>query len=397
MHMSSPSVGERPDIALQPTVVAAGERIQILDTLRGFALFGVLIVNMYDWLGEPSGRLDRYAHAFVELFFENKAWPLLSLLFGLGFAIQIQRAREKGKGVVRIHLRRMLVLYGFGIVLMAMFAGNPILLRYAALGLLLLPFAWLPSRAVLAAALLFFLVSTCDRTVWNIYRRAHPSSVQPQAPERPLSLTQITLQRFRDVPGRVLQPDFWAVREAELFTMFLMGLYIGKRRLHADVDQRLTLMRRVTKWALPLGIAGTICAFVWTVHPGLVMGVLHRAVEVAGGDLQSFGYAASIGLLALRTPSANWVRLLAYCGRMPLTNYLAQWLLMRLIFDRFFFGAGGHVGPAGGVLIAIGIFILQLGWSRLWLMRFQFGPAEWVWKTLTYLRMQPWMAKAHTA
>lgn len=373
--------------------VSAEGRIQILDTLRGFALFGVLIVNMQErWLGQPLGSLDRIAHGFVSLVFQYKAWPLLSLLFGLGFAIQIERARAKGTSVVWIHLRRMLALYGFGIVLMVLFLGNPILIRYAALGILLLPFASLPPRWVITSAALFFLIATCDWAVYEIYQQRNPpAQIQQQSPAPP-SLTDAALGEFREATRGVLHPGWWVGRQAELFTMFLVGLYVGKRKLYANLDERREMLWRVLKWSLPLGLAGTIGAFFWIVDDAsasLVRRVLHYVPVLAGGDLQGIGYGVALSLSALSAPSAAWVRLLAWCGRMPLTNYLAQWLLMRLIFDRFFLGLGGKVGSAAGILIALGVFCLQLGWSQWWFKRVQFGPVEWIWKTLTYMRIQP--------
>ncbi|HUQ94361.1 MAG TPA: hypothetical protein VM120_21955 [Bryobacteraceae bacterium] len=95
--------------------VNADSRIAVLDVLRGLALLGVLLVNIYDWLAKPSGVADSFVQGIVNLLFEHKSWPMLSLLFGLGFAIQIERARAKGLPVVWMHLRRMAVLCGLGI------------------------------------------------------------------------------------------------------------------------------------------------------------------------------------------------------------------------------------------------------------------------------------------
>ena len=120
--------------------------------------------------------------------------------------------------------------------------------------------------------------------------------------------------------------------------------------------------------------------------------LLRRLVSLLAGDLQSIGYVAAITLFVL-TKGSRPLNLLALYGRMPLTNYLMQWLIMRLIFDRFFFGYGGKFGPAAGAWIALVIFTAQVLFSRVWLQRYMFGPAEWLWKSLTYLRRQPMRLK----
>ena len=370
------------------TPTKPSSRIEIVDALRGLALFGTLIVNMYVWFGAPSGYFDHIAHAFVRILFEDKAWPLLSLLFGLGFSLQIERGRSKGARFIWIHLRRMVVLYGFGVFLLAVLKGNPILIRYAALGLLLVPFAWLSPRAVFISALLFFMISTSD---WILYVERHPSlEADTRAPERQVSLAETTLKDFQEAPVRVLEAPFWAGRQSELFTMFLIGLLAGKLRLYAGMEHHRDSLLKIFWLGFPTGLITTVVGFIWMPEKDLAgLRILHNGIELGGGDVQSVGYAAGFCLLALGASQAPWVRLFVNCGRMPLTNYLAQWLLMRFIFDRYFLNFGEHVGPATGVVIAIGIYISQLAWSNFWLRKFQFGPAEWLWKTLTYMRWQP--------
>ncbi len=382
---------ERDRFAVPPN-----RRIPVLDTLRGFALFGVLIVNLftvYDWIGKPAGILDQSVQVCVKLFFEDKAWPLLSLLFGLGFTIQIERARARCTGIFWIHLRRMLVLYVFGILGISLFAANPILIRYAAVGLLLLLFAWLPPSKILISVFVFFVVSAFDGPMYMKYQQRNHSerTERPSAqPQQQPSLTEAILGDFKRSPGMVFKVEFWPGRQTEIFTMFLVGLYIGKRKLYLGLDQHRDLLWRTLKRAGLVGMAGTIVAVAWMVmSPNLALHIAHRFIELGSGDLQSLGYAAALSLLVLQAPSSSGARLLACYGRMPLTNFLTQWLLMRLLFDGLFVGLGGKIGPTTGALIAVAIFSLQLGWSWWWLSRNQFGPAEWAWKTLTYLRIQP--------
>ena len=383
--------------------VHSSARIETLDVLRGFALFGVLAVNIGVWLGKPAGSLDLTVKHLVEFFFEGKFWPLFSLLFGLGFAIQFDRAKAKGARAFWIQLRRMVVLYGFGVVLMALFAGNPILVRYAVLGLLLIPFHWLPPRAILATAFVMLLVASVDGPLHRRSREQNRqralstqgAGAQQNAGQRPPqgqpTFGEATARGFRQSSQVIFTRGFYFSRMSDLFSMFLLGLYAGKRRIHANLAAHRPLMLRVMAWGLALGITGTTLGGIladWA-KTGLMQVMTYRFAYIGGGNLQGLGYAAGIVLLA---GNAGWWRrlhVLAFAGRMPLTNYLTQWMIMRILFDRFFIGLNQTLGLAAGFLIACGILALQLGWSRWWMARFRFGPAEWLWKTLAYLKVQP--------
>lgn len=379
--------------------VHADSRMPVLDVLRGIALIGVLLVNIYDWLAKPSGVADSFVQGVVNLLFEHKSWPMLSLLFGLGFAIQIERARAKGLPVVWMHLRRMAVLCGFGIILLVLFSGNPILVRYAAAGLLLLPFAWLPTRWVLGFTVAFLLISTVDSYLYQKYIQP-PRPARPQTAAQPRSqpsLAEVTMSGFKRVPQmlrNVATLGYWPGRQTEILTMFLLGLYVGKRGILLDLRAHRPMLRRIVRYVLPVGLAGTIWLMFWQFSrtDPVSVRLLRRLVSLLAGDLQSIGYVAAITLFVL-TKGSRPLNLLALYGRMPLTNYLMQWLIMRLIFDRFFFGYGGKFGPAAGAWIALVIFTAQVLFSRVWLQRYMFGPAEWLWKSLTYLRRQPMRLK----
>lgn len=107
------------------------------------------------------------------------------------------------------------------------------------------------------------------------------------------------------------------------------------------------------------------------------------------GPLLALGYAAALALLAQRPRWAARLAPLGAAGRLALTNYLAQSLICTTLFYGYGAGLFGQVGAAAGILIAIAIYALQLLWSVWWLRHFRFGPAEWLWRTLTYGRAQP--------
>ena len=144
-----------------PGPVAPASRIFEVDMVRGFALFGVLLlVNMYGFGADsiawdlPS---DRLAFAFMRVFFESKSWPLFSVLFGIGFAVQLQRAHGRGVSILPTYLRRLAVLFAFGAAHALLYDGD-ILMLYAELGLGLLVVRRMPTRILLLLAVGLILV-----------------------------------------------------------------------------------------------------------------------------------------------------------------------------------------------------------------------------------------------
>ena len=183
----------------------SSKRVLAIDAIRGAALFGVLAVNTYDWLAGPSSAADHAVNTIVVFLLQDKVWPLFSFVFGLGFAIQQERSTASGRPIFWVHARRMPVLYGFGIVLIELLAGNSILERYAMLGILLLLPSGFPPRHVVVAALVTLLVTVlAQRAAVVLYRSGG-----------------VTLW---------VQSLFYSATMLEIFVMFLIGLFSGKCR-----------------------------------------------------------------------------------------------------------------------------------------------------------------------
>jgi uncharacterized protein len=123
--------------------VASAERIELLDTLRGIAVFGIFLLNFnHDYLAESQSLIDRVARMAIDFCCEASFYPLFSFLFGLGFALQIQRFATRGGGFDRTYLRRLAVLFGIGVALAILLWRGDVPWRYALLGVLLLASKW---------------------------------------------------------------------------------------------------------------------------------------------------------------------------------------------------------------------------------------------------------------
>jgi uncharacterized protein len=185
-----------------------------------------------------------------------------------------------------------------------------------------------------------------------------------------------------------------------VFAMFLVGVWVGKRGIFRDAEANRPFPRRVLTWALPLGILGNLAFVVaYAASSRLLPSPLTLVASVGqaiGAPALCFTYAAGLTLLFQQPAWRRWLAPLAPLGRMALTNYLLQSLVCTTIFNGYGLGLYGQVGPAPLVALAVVIWLAQVPLSAWWLRRFQYGPVEWLWRTLTYLRWQPLQAARPT-
>jgi uncharacterized protein len=418
--------GDRARINAQsmpPGPVQPGERIKVIDILRGFAIFGILLVNMI-YFAHPIYREvlgttwaspgDRAADFFISFFAQGKFFTLFSLLFGLGLAIQIQRAEAKGVKIVPLYLRRLLVLLVIGLAHAFLFWSGDILTYYALLGFVLLLFRNAAPRRLLTWGVIFLaipLVLNAGLTgLMELGRSAPEGAAQIEAA---LAETRAQSEMAYEqalavysgssfaamIPQRIADWVFSTIGitlAGMLFvvlTMFLVGLYVGKRRLLHDVQGNLPLWRKVFVWGAVLGIIGNLL-YVTLARTGnplepTLISLLGMVGYIIGAPALSLCYASGLVLL---TQNERWyARLapLAAVGRTALSNYLLQTLIATSIFYGYGLGLYGQIGPAFGILLTLAIFGLQIPLSNWWVERFRFGPAEWLWRTLTYGKLQP--------
>jgi uncharacterized protein len=406
-----------------------GERLQILDVLRGFALAGVFtsnavaffIARSYLSQGQieaaraSSSTVDSIALYVFNFLISGKALTLFSFLFGLGFALQMERAESRGSSVVPLHARRLGVLLLIGSLHFLTLWYGDITSHYAMLGFVLLLLRGRSDRALLiGSAILIFvgpLVLRRAQHLWPLLTGLSPEvaaeaarAATKRADEiRASTLEALTTGTYLDVVRahvtyyfRVFLPRVWPSNVA-ILGRFMLGLLVGRHRLFHDVPRHLPVFRKMLGWGLAIGLLanGSVLAVrLMTRHkqipvewPGkeLVMGTSQQLGELG---LAAF-YAAGFALLFLRPRWQRALSVLAPAGRMALTNYLTQSLINVLLFYGLGLGLMGTVGPAACIAIILGFFALQVVVSHLWLARFRFGPAEWVWRSLTYGRAQP--------
>jgi uncharacterized protein len=407
------------DSAKSPTAltpITATERIAVIDILRGFAVFGILLVNIggfmspdYPFAQSPwTGAIDQWTSIAIRFFVEGKFFTLFSFLFGLGFSIQMARAEDKGVRFVPLFLRRLAVLMLIGLAHCLLLWEGDILHNYAEIGLLLLLFRRRKQKTVLIwaiisiTALLLFLGTLLALTAYD-RSTSNPQTIIAEV-EKDLSnekkeaaetLRVYSRGTFAEMVKRrvsFMLPRLTDIIDAHVLMMFLLGLYVGRSRILEDVDLHELFIRRVRRWALPVGIIANIAfallEFVNPIYNDLTE--LSSAIfYLIGGGAFCLVYASTIVLL---NQDGSWHKRLsplAAVGQMALSNYLLHSLICSTIFYSYGLGLFGRVRPVYGLLMAVVIFAAQTRLSVWWLSRFKQGPVEWLWRTLTYGKRQP--------
>jgi uncharacterized protein len=401
--------------------VTPRERIVTLDILRGIALLGVVIANVWllfsgAWFNFPGVldefrvlSLDSVVFNGIGLFVSGKAISTFSFLFGLGFAIQMLRAEARGVEIAPVYRRRLLVLLLFGIAHAVFLWYGDILTLYALFGFVLLAFRKRADRtllvwaAVLMVAVPLALSSTpLTPSLAGGEGPAAGAEGGPMAELRATALAAFQSGRPSEVVAanlRMLGNWYLSPKVLGMLTtlgLFLIGLYAGRKGFFVNMAEHREGFRRVAKWGLGVGfVFSAALVTVWVRVPFEAMGenpylpVLTTVFHVLGTFPLAFGYIAAVTLLVERPAWKRGLGTFAPVGRMALTNYLSQTVICLLVFYGYGGGLVGEVSPAPAFLIALLVFGAQMLWSPWWLARFRFGPAEWLWRSLTYRQLQP--------
>lgn len=382
------------------------ERIQLLDILRGFAIFGILVVNMSifmapdflpSYVPPPLPWYDRLVEFLVQFFAQGKFYTTFSFLFGLGFALQLTRAEAKGIDIRSLYPRRLLVLLGFGVLHYLLFWEGDILRLYALLGFVLLAFRHRSKRIVLVAAVAcFILFALLTSTVLAVL--ATPGAIASASPgmgidfvaEARAAYTSPSYLAVLAYHARIFFYDFLYLNFIQglgVLALFLLGLYVGKLRLLENLPAQRNQLQRLLSAGLAIGLLSNLVYVAsknsWLAGLGYTLGAPSLAAV----------YISTITLLTLHETWQRRLAPLACVGRMALTNYVLQSVICSTIFYGYGFGLYEKIGPAAGLLLSVLIFGLQIPLSVWWFKRFQYGPLEWLWRSLTYGKRPPFLMK----
>ncbi|MCP3935895.1 MAG: DUF418 domain-containing protein [Actinomycetia bacterium] len=358
-------------------------RITSLDTIRGFAVLGILTMNVVSYgLGtssyfnidasSPQTWLDWFIGGFGEIFFDQKFMGLFSMLFGAGIVLFADRASVKGLRAGRLSLWRNFLLLLIGLAHASLWDGD-VLVVYAVCAPLLVVLRNLSARVLFIAGALAMLVSPVG-AAWV---------------QTTIDATGEGLGEYWGDTGTMSDAvGLWLITDFFFRALGMMLIGVGAYRTgflkgNAGDD----CYRRSARWGLGLGLPLSAAGFAFVAvnnfEPDVaVIGSIPNTVATVP---VVFGYTSLITLWHRRTLERPFNERVRAVGRMALTNYLSQTVLGILILRGLFNPA--DLNRMLLVLFMVGVWALQLWWSRAWLARHRYGPAEWVWRVATYRRL----------
>jgi uncharacterized protein len=387
------------------------QRIEILDILRGFALLGIIFNNMqylsgyaftpFDTLKQIINfQLNEDVYHFLDIIITAKFYTLFSFLFATGFYIQLSRHTEDSTDFLKTYRRRLFILLVIGAVHSLIWFGD-ILFSYAIIGFILMLFRNAKSKNLLRwslfilllpflidLALLPFFQTPATISVNNSIPIVHVS-YPDMTPETVIntyqngSVADIFLLNFHNLVWKYLG-YFPSGQYFTLFGIFLFGYYLASTGFFTEKSKPILLL--IT--GLIVGLLATFSArilggslYLW---PPTLSNILFKFLLVTGQIFMCIFYITFIYKIIQTSLGKRILKYLIPMGRMALSNYLFQTIIMIVIFYNFGFNLFGKIGLITTTGIAMLILVLQIIFSNIWLRHFKFGPFEWLWRSLTY-------------
>ena len=386
------------------------DRLEYIDALRGFALIGVLGANLFIFSGFsymtdaqraalPTASLDNFVYLLELIFVENKFMGLFAFLFGVSFWLFLDRLRQRGVAGTGLFYRRLLWLFLIGAIHGWLFWCFDILRFYALWGLLLPLFLRVSKKTLLSAAL--FCAVLAPALVSGFRSLLLPPSAGDS------TMDALALQAFSSTSYAEFLRVNWLydwyltlsvgqiAYQVAVLGRLLLGLYAARTFVLSDLRSHYTLFRKVLIVGAVVGLVGNFLIarqyFDSDVTGGFLLPFCGELVAELGYLGLTLAYAAGLVLLFQIPRWWHAQRLLAPVGRMALTCYLLQTLFGLWLFYGVMPGPRlmGRIGPVWLLPIWLVEYVIQMWFASAWLRRFRFGPAEWLWRSLTYSKIQP--------
>jgi uncharacterized protein len=396
--------------------VSSSARLETLDVLRGFALLGILAMNIRAMAAPFSAYMNpmslfeysgasRAAYNFTSVVFDLKMMGLFSMLFGAGVLLYAAKPTESGKPPRGLWFRRMFWLLMFGLVHAYLIWAGDILVPYALCGILVL---WwvrrLPAWALMAAAVLFLAVGAALSVGHGLSWESMDEDERAETAEIWMPTAEQARAQLDELHGSY--PEVVAHRAQFVFVsqtffflafflwrcggMMLLGMSLYKSGF-LDGSRSIGHYARVAAICIPLGLA---LAWYGAIELERIRFTMPQRTiadlwNYTGAVLASVGYAALLIIIVKSGALAALRRSLATVGQMAFSNYLFQSIITSILFLGWGFGLAGQFDYAQQLFVVIAIWAFQLVASPMWLGRYRFGPAEWLWRSLTYWQRQP--------
>ena len=418
------------------------DRINSLDVIRGIALLGILLMNINGMglpfaYGDPtisggSEGINLYVWITNNMLFEGTMRGLFTLLFGAGVILLTGRLEKKGAGITTadIYYRRLLWLLLFGIINVYLFLWEgDILYPYAIFGLLLFPFRNNSPKQLI----LFGIVLLMLGILWDLNDHQNTLQVQEEGlaalalkkemdtlPEKEQAALDAWEKKKKKTPPEKIveeiknrQKGYWSnvkskVKTNQLFqtwfvyrywpwdlmSFMLIGMAFFKMRIfHSEKSYSYYFIMMAMGYLIGLFINYWETSLVVVSNFDVVIQSKVGQTYQIGRLFTTLGHVG-LFMLFIKSGILGFLqKALAAVGKMALTNYLVHSIIAAIVFYGFGFGLFGELERFELYYIVGGIWLLQLIYSPIWFRFFQFGPAEWLWRSLTYKQKQPFLIK----
>jgi len=448
----------------QNSPIKSTNRVVSLDVIRGFALIGILLMNI-EWFNRPLSELGQFdinltgfdwaVSWFIKVFVEGKFWKLFTLLFGMGFAIMIIKAQATHRPFIALFSRRMLFLFCLGLIHMIFMWGGDILNLYAIGGLMML--AWIsiiqtkyfkrfnkpitflriglfmiifPMVIALLSAIYMGLTTDQNeiRQEWQQQKEiiilANKATKSDQLTNTsPIDdklkldvenyqkqLNNNSQQAAKEVAA-FSQKNFWVATSFRIdmaierlkvapigtffmgIPVFMLGYWLIASGIMRKPERHIVFYQSLAWFGTGFGVFFSVAGVMINLHPATAAALEIKFVSHGlfsfGKDVLAAGYLGVLMLCIMNERIKRYLLWLAPMGRMALTNYLMHSLILSSIFYGYAGGLFGEIGRGLQLAIVAIIILCQSLISHCWLSYYQFGPLEWLWRSVTYLKLQP--------
>lgn len=367
------------------------DRTMAIDALRGFALLGILLVNMptfhspflyLDSFTYWPSSMDQFFSGLVELFAQSNFYPLFAFLFGYGAMIIVERSQLKGIYFPSFFARRLSILLIIGCIHAFLIWNGDILITYALTGFVFILFYQLSGKALLRAGIAIYCIPVLLNFL-PLHSQEHfgenPNAIQSSI-ENYSNGTLIDILKQRATDWTYMNFEISAVILAiGVLGLMLLGAAFAKLRWLVDVDKHKRLLIGLLIVGLLFGLVAR-AATSFSAESFFLM-VLQ---EQFSGALIALFYMTSIVLMAQTKIGHKLLQPFTYVGRLSMSNYLLQSIVMTFIFYSYGLGLYGSISYTTGFVLVFAFFMLQIFISKWWVARFQYGPIEYIWRWATY-------------
>lgn len=388
--------------------LAQNGRLLHLDALRGLALLGILMVNIWFFadstyatsssLSVYDNTTDKNLFFFIHTLFESKFYLLFSFMFGYSFVLQENSIRKKGEVFTPRMIRRFICLFIIGVIHGYVFYNGDIMSIYACLGVVLLLFSRLKFKTMLVLVS-FLIVSTS--ILWITLAIKQYSVIGNQVVVQDI-VSQTKLAAFS---GDALTTFFyfkqnyistlgalWLLQGTSTLSLFLVGYIAAKKEILIKINPFVYLKQKKFWLIFCIGLIGsTLYGYAASYHAGSALEIFSFGLVILTAPLLMVCYIIFfLSAFIRKIDNKIFTTYLPALGKMSMTNYVSQSIFLNLIFTGYGLGLVDKLPAIGVIVLGLLVFVVQIILSMYWLKNHQYGSLEWILRAFTQLKFPKW-------